>query len=123
MFNISTNTKSTTPYTNFYYGNKDSARLSLAWAHATGLVGGGSKAEELGQNIAALFETKGDLVVLTRKSLSADVETLFCRAWDTVGGEKGQLVEFRDEKSDQLEGLSMPDGFWPPSLGENQPAT
>ena len=123
MFSISTDTRSTTPYTNICYGHEDSARLSLAWAHFTGLVGGGSKAEELGQNIAALFEIKGDLVVLTRKSLSADIETLFCRAWDTVGGEKGQQVEFFDEKSDQLEGLSMPDGFWPPSLVENQPTS
>ena len=94
--------------TRCYDVDKD-IRLGKVWSHFADLVGN-SKFDELGYDVAGLYDYKGHLMVATRKALSPDVETSFRRAWVTVGGEPEQHVEFLDERSDRWDGMPEPDG-------------
>ncbi len=94
-----------------YDRGEDNDRLAMVWAFVASHVGGGLETDELGQNVAGLYEIKGDLVVATREDRPAHVETLFVRAWVAAGGEPEQHVEFLDEWSDRWQGMPKPDGF------------
>ena len=100
----------------FHDIRENDPRLTLTIAHVLDLVGGGSKAEELGDDIAGLYGYKGHLTVATRKNLSKYVETLFCRAWATYSGEVEQQVEF-------LHWLPEPGEFPPALLVDYQPTS
>ena len=98
----------------FHDNRANDTRLTLTIAHVLDLVGDGSKAGELGDDIAGLYGYEGHLTVTTRKNLSKYVETLFCRAWATYSGEVEQQVEF-------LHWLPEPGEFPPALLIDYQP--
>ena len=96
---------SNTPPCARYEGGENDDRLIKVWTYVAGLVGGGSKADELGRKVARLYDYKGLLVVATRSRLPARVEALFRDAWATVGlgREVPEQVEFLDVQSDRWE--------------------
>lgn len=90
------------------YENKDNSddgdeRVVAVWAFTMGLLGG-LRLEDFGETIARLHDHKGTLVVATRRELPEDCRWAFRRAWEVIGSEPGENVEFIDVNSSEWRG-------------------
>jgi hypothetical protein len=79
-----------------YEGGEDDQRLLAVWTFVSGLIGGGENAVGISANVARLFDYKGQLVVAIRQPLLPHIEGLFRYAWEVVGNEPSENVEFVD---------------------------
>jgi hypothetical protein len=95
------NIPSSTPPCARYEGGEDDDRVTRVWIYVAGLVGGGANARELSGQIARLYDYKGSLIVAVRDGLPPDVEAFFRCAWEEIGHEPGELVEFLDVNSSE----------------------
>jgi len=100
-----------------YEGGEEDDRLIKVWTFVAGLVGGGANAQELGRQVARLYDYKGALIVATREKLTLHVEGLFRLAWAEIGREFEENVEFHDVHSrawERLWGSRRFDSDWQP---------
>jgi hypothetical protein len=84
-----------------YEGGENDQRLLAVWTFVSGLIGGGENSHTISKDIARLYDYKGILVVGLRSTLPDHVMALFRRAWEEVGCEMAENVEFLHVSTDE----------------------
>jgi hypothetical protein len=82
-----------------YEGGENDNRLLAVWTYVAGLLGGEAAARKLSEDVARLYDYKGQLVVACRRTLAEAAQSSFRIAWVEVGCELSDNVEFCDVQS------------------------
>lgn len=81
------------PCSHYEFG-EGSDRVERIWIYVSGRVGGGVHSNKLGRKLTRLHDHKGDLFVVSWEPLTIGEQHVFREAWEMIGRELSENVEF-----------------------------